>query len=70
MNDQSWNGETNVIVNRRTAVFVLRKGKLSRFDNSQNVKMTFLSTRYAERSRRSAGTNESRHGGSGPWQCG
>jgi len=24
MNDQSWNGETNVIVNRRTAVFVTR----------------------------------------------
>jgi hypothetical protein len=24
MNDQSWNGETNVIVNRRTAVFVAR----------------------------------------------
>ena len=24
MNDQSWNGETNVIVNRRTAVFMTR----------------------------------------------
>jgi hypothetical protein len=24
MNDQSWNGGTNVIVNRRTAVFVTR----------------------------------------------
>jgi hypothetical protein len=41
MNDQSWNGETNVIVNRRTAVFVARdrdrQGELSRFDNSQNI---------------------------------
>jgi hypothetical protein len=27
MNDQSWNGETNVIVNRRTAVFVIVIGR-------------------------------------------
>jgi len=28
MNDQSWNGETNVIVNRRTAVLVIRFARL------------------------------------------
>src|SRR5262249_48463506 len=37
MNGQSWNGETNVIVNRRTAVFVTRDRAQGQpaYDNSR-----------------------------------